>query len=471
MNPIPVVDVTPVSAPAAKVFAQVNGKFYVRLTKGYYQNLRRLVSWPLLALYFAVVWVQWNGLPLVQFDFSDRRIILFGHWLSWSEMPLLAGLLIAGAALLFFLAVAWGRVWCGFACPQSIWTWLFIRIEHLTEGSAARQKKADERGLTTRHWAARISKHVLWLLLALATAITFTGYFVPVRELTSDLIHLQLASPVWLWVSIMALLTYANAGLVREKICLHACPYSRFQSVMFDADTRTVSYDAPRGEPRGGLSQNKTSCATDSNSTTKGDCVDCTLCVQVCPTGIDIRNGLQAACIDCGACIDACDAVMDKLQRARGLIRFASENQLQKIASPLLRPRLITYATIVFCTASLVFWAAAHRSRLLIEVQRDRGQLFSEMSDGSICNDYRIKVENFVPGLNEVAVSVKGRMNNNAFNLSGPLELNLQQAHASWQNFRVCSAEARAGRSDIEFVFSFGTEKVKKASTFLAPRV
>lgn len=463
MQRISTVDLTDLSQPSGSVtppkrFAQVNGKFYVRLTSGFFQNLRRLISWPLLALYFGVVWLQWDGMPMVLFSYAERRIIVAGNLLSWHDLPLLAGLLITGAVLLFFMAVAWGRVWCGFACPQSIWTWLFIRIEHLTEGSAARQRKADERGRSARQWLGRISKHLLWGLLALATAITFTGYFVPVRELMSDLSTLDLASGPWLWITIMAALTYANAGLVREKICLHACPYSRFQSVMFDAATRTVSYDASRGEPRAHLR------GSDCNS---GDCVDCRLCVQVCPTGIDIRDGLQAACIDCGACIDACDNVMQRLQRPTGLIRFASEQQLQQQPSPLWRPRLLGYAAILLIASSLLVWGFSSSTRLLVEVQRSRQALFSEMPDGRYCNDYRIKVESFVPGLQQVDIAVHS---DDAlhYELLGPTPLDMHSSQASWQNFRVCSEGSLQRRRPITFEFAYPQGSVRKPSTFFS---
>lgn len=466
MQRIATLDISPAvpadSQTVKKPFAQVNGKFYVRLTKGYYQNLRRLVSWPLLALYFAVVWLQWDGMPMVLFSFAERRIVLFGQLLSWHDLPLLAGLLITGATALFFVAVAWGRVWCGFACPQSIWTWLFIRIEQFTEGSARAQQKADENGRTAQQWLRRISKHLLWLLLALATAITFTGYFVPVRDIAGDLMRLDIASSEWLWISIMAFLTYANAGLVREKICLHACPYSRFQSVMFDADTRTVSYDAGRGEPRAHLRN------SDCNS---GDCVDCRLCVQVCPTGIDIRNGLQAACIDCGACIDACDGVMEKLQRAKGLIRFASEHQLQKLQSPLLRPRLLGYGAVILLAVTLLGFAFSQTTKLLIEVQRSRGALFSELPDGRYCNDYRIKVESFVPRLQHIDVAVRAAGSTTArYELQGPTPLDVPSTQASWQNFRVCAEAAGERRQAIEFVFHYDGGEVSKGSTFFSGR-
>lgn len=464
MQRIPSLDITPATASAPKRFAQVNGKFYVRLTEGYFQNLRRLISWPLLALFFATVWLTWDGQPLVLFSLAERRIVLFGHFLSLHDLPLLAGLLIAAATLLFAMAVAWGRVWCGFACPQSIWAWLFMRIEQWTEGSARARQKADEQGLSRNQWLRRISKHLLWLLLALATAITFTGYFVPVRDLASDLLQLNLMSSVWLWITIMAGLTYLNAGLVREKICLHACPYSRFQSVMFDADTRTVSYDAARGEPRAHLRHTQPSA---------GDCVDCRLCVQVCPTGIDIRDGLQPACIDCGACIDACDKVMNKLQRPTGLIRFASENQLHHIRSAMLRPRFIGYGLITVLAAVAVGMGFMHKTQLLTDVQRSRNALFIELPDGRFCNDFQIKLESFNPGINRVDIQVVSKKHGTVYEIEGPTPVDVQQFHAQWQSFRVCTdsaANSGHGREKIDFVFHYLDEIRHKSAVFFFGR-
>ncbi|MAD44810.1 MAG: cytochrome c oxidase accessory protein CcoG [Oceanospirillaceae bacterium] len=452
MESIPVVQLDPnhaeqTNATIVTGHAQVNGKFYVRLTHGVYQNLRRSISWPLITLFFAAVWIPWGDHPLVLFSFSERRIFLGPLQLSWYDLPLLAGLLITGAALLFFMAVAWGRVWCGFACPQSIWSWIFIRIEDWTEGSAGQRRRQDTRGLSASQWARRISKHLLWLLVALATALTFTGYFVPMRTLLPELAQWHIASAVWMWVLTMAALTYLNAGLVREKICQHACPYSRFQSVMFDADTRTVSYDRRRGEPR----------------SAQGDCVDCTLCVQVCPAGIDIRNGLQLACIDCGACIDACDKVMNKIGKATGLIRFASEHQLSGNASPLIRPKLLSYLLAVVIGATAVGWGFSQSSGLLVEVARQRGQLYTERPDNTVCNDIRIKAEGLIADEHLVKVAVSRP----DFELAGPGNIDLQALAGQWLNYRVCADHTEQPATPLVFTFSLGDEVVEKPFKFL----
>ena len=449
MEKIPVVqDHTP-------PFSQ-DGKFHVKLIEGRFQNLRRLTTWPLITLLFAMVWVQVDGQPWVLFSFENRAIFLFGLSLSWHDLPLLSGLMIAGGGLLFFLSVGWGRVWCGFACPQSIWTWIFIRIEQWTEGRANERAKFEDKVLTGSRPFRRVLKHLLWVAVAGLTAITFTGYFIPIREMLAAALSLELSAGLMCWIVIMTALTYLNAGLVREKICLHACPYSRFQGVMFDSNTLTVSYDSARGEPRA----NRRSA--DENS---GDCVDCDLCVQVCPTGIDIRDGHQAACIDCAACIDACDSVMKKLQRPLGLIRFASEAELNKQPQQVLRPRLMGYAFVMLCSFSAVFYGFTDTTKLLVEIRRDRTTLFTQLDDDQVCNNYLVKVENFDSTQQMTKVSVSGE---GEFQLFGVEQINFQENNATWMPYRVCTLEPRQPRMELEFHFSGENAYTSKTTTFLS---
>lgn len=464
-------------------------KFYVRLTEGRFQNWRRLISAPLIAAFFLLVWLQWNGQPLLFFSFAERKIYLFGGLFSWHDLPLMAGLMIAGACLLFFLAVGWGRVWCGFACPQSIWTWLFIRIEQLTEGKANQRIKNDRLPLTGKRLLRRITKHLLWLAFSLLTALTFTGYFLPVGELFSGFFQLDLSIATWGWLAVMASLTYVNAGLVREKICLHACPYSRFQGVMFDEHTRTVSYDAARGEPRRprekagateripmvNLSQvTSTGASVQERNETSGDCVDCTICVQVCPAGIDIRDGLQAACIDCGACIDACDQVMNKIGKPRGLIRFASEVELapqsvQPTHKKLIRPKLAGYATIMLLALAAVMLGFTQTKDLLLEIRRDRGALFTRLDNNQICNHYKIKVEGYQQGVESVRISTTGL---EGITLHGDQRLSLEDNNAGWRAYRVCAPEPSGLAQEIRFIVESDGDQVplsriEKTTTFL----
>ena len=279
------------------------------------------------------------------------------------------------------------------------------------------------------------------------------------REIVSDLVQYQASATLVGWIIIMAGLTYANAGLVREKICLHACPYSRFQSVMFDPHTLTVSYDTQRGEPRA----HKRLANTDS-----GDCVDCHLCVQVCPTGIDIRNGLQAACIDCGACIDACNSVMDKLNLPRGLIRFASEAGLEGKPSAFMRPRLISYAVMTLVTFAAVLYGFTDTTRLLIEIRRDRHALFTRLDETTVCNHYRIKVEGFSPGDTKIAVSLQQEP---TFQLFGPRVIDLNESNAVWLPYRVCADNLAQPKSQLNFELSGHSVTVTKQTTFIAMRI
>ena len=440
-----------------------DGKFHVKLIEGRYQFIRRLTSWSLIFLFFAVVWVQQDGQPWVLFSFEQRAIFLFGKALSWHDLPLLSGLMITGGGVLFFLSVGWGRVWCGFACPQSIWTWIFIRIEQWTEGRARERAKIDQQLFAGPGFLQRLLKHLLWLAVAGITAITFTGYFIPIREMATDIYTLQASPALTSWLIIMAALTYLNAGLVREKICLHACPYSRFQSVMFDSNTLTVSYDKERGEPR-------TKRRSDNGNS--GDCVDCDLCVQVCPTGIDIRDGLQAACIDCAACIDACDSVMAKLKRPKGLIGFYSEakltKQTQTQTQTIIRPRLMAYALLIIGSMSAVFYGFTDTTELLVEIRRDRTTLFTQMEHNKVCNNYLVKVESFVPDQTVTEVSVRGE---EKFELHGQPEINLHINNSTWLPYRVCAADLDNARYELEFTFSKSGSYVSKRTTFLTASI
>ena len=445
-----------------------NGKFHVKLVEGFYQNLRRLTSWPLLALFFTLTWVRINGQPLIMFDFDAHRIFLFGTELSWYDLPALAGFMICGASLLFFMAVGWGRVWCGFACPQSIWTWLFIRIEDLIEGRAAKRSRSDQQSLNSQRLFRRVIKHSLWLILSCITAITFCGYFTPIDQLIQDLLHFDLSLFGLSWIIIMSLLTYANAGLVREKVCLHMCPYSRFQGVMFDEKTYTVAYNPARGEPRQHLR------GQEENA---GDCVDCGICVQVCPTGIDIRNGLQAACIDCAACIDACDSVMLKLGKKTGLIDFYSEQALSTSSliesqkdqtHSLLRPRLLGYLSICIATAWGVTYTLQNKTELIIEIARDRASLY-QITEELICNHYYLELEAFSSQIKQISVDVTAPTSSIQLQLLGPKQLNIIGQSATTP-YTVCAPNHMLpAKTEITFMLTSGSFSASKKSTFLAP--
>lgn len=434
-------------------------KIYVRLMSGRFQTLRRLISWPLLLVFFLLAWIRIDGEPLLMFSFSTHRILILGLELSWYDLQLLGGLLIAGASFLFFLSMLAGRVWCGFACPQSVWTWIFIRIEDMVEGKANRRAKLDKQPLQTNVMLRRLIKHGLWLLVSVLTAVSFTGYFVDVYDLLREAWRFELPIYVVVWLLTVVGFTYLNAGLMREQICLHACPYSRFQSVMLDQHSKIVSYDDTRGEPR--------AVKQAANPTQQGDCVDCTLCIQVCPVGIDIRQGLQAPCINCGACIDACDSVMKKLSKPLGLIRFASESELTGEAYQFLRPRLLGYLSVMAVALSAVGYGFTQTTELLVEFNRERGAMYTVQGNGEICNFYKVKAEVF----NVDAEQMKISMTTPNYAIYGNGVLPLEKGDAYWRSVRVCTDTPAPGKSNITIKFVAGPSEIEKQATFFAPRL
>ncbi|QGG80367.1 cytochrome c oxidase accessory protein CcoG [Litorivicinus lipolyticus] len=359
-------------------------RIYQRKIKGTYQRLRRYGSWGLLCLYFLTPWFMWGERQLVLFDLPQRQFHVF-HMTFWpQDFFLLALLLIISAFGLFMVTVYAGRIWCGYTCPQTVWTQLFVWLEMKIEGSRNQRIKLDAAPWGFQKLLRKSSKHLSWGAIALATGITFIGYFTPIRALVPDFFTLDANFQAALWIMIFGVLTYLNAGWMREKVCIYMCPYARFQSVMFDEDTKVVSYDVGRGEPRG--KKTPTSGA--------GDCVDCGVCVQVCPTGIDIRDGLQYECIGCALCIDACDSVMQKLERPKGLIRYSTENELAGKITHFLRPRLIGYAiAMTVMVVSLTVFLAL-RSPLELSIERGRGQLFTEALNGDIVNSMQVSILN-----------------------------------------------------------------------------
>ncbi|KAA0012226.1 cytochrome c oxidase accessory protein CcoG [Billgrantia pellis] len=365
---------------------------YVREIKGLFQRLRRGANWFLMLAFFGLPWLTWGDRPLIWFDLPGREFHLFAATFYPQEFILLSWLLIICAFGLFFITVFAGRVWCGYTCPQSVWTFLFIWVEHRLEGSRNRRIKLDKQPLTFDKAWRKTAKHAVWLTIALATGVTFVGYFTPIRELVADLPTLQAHGWSYFWVGFFLVFTYLNAGWLREQVCIYMCPYARFQGVMFDRNTLIVSYDAHRGDPRG--ARKKTLTHAQAREAGHGDCVDCDLCVQVCPTGIDIRDGLQYECITCAACIDACDSVMDRMGYPRGLIRYTTENALEGKRSHVLRPRLLGYLAALLVMIGLFVWALGERIPLDFEAERERGQLYQMTREGRISNVYTLTVRN-----------------------------------------------------------------------------
>lgn len=364
-------------------------KIYPREVHGLFAALRTMGVSTLLGLYYLAPWLQWDGRQAVLFDLPERKFYIVNLVFWPQDFFYLALLLIVAALGLFFVTALAGRVWCGFACPQTVWTEAFLWIERKVEGSRPQQMKLDKQPNSFRKIRIKVTKHFLWITFSIFTGITFVGYFSPLRELAVNFLSFDNGPWEAFWIYFYALATYGNAGWLREQVCLYMCPYARFQSAMFDSDTMIISFDESRGLPKG--PRKKTLDKVDAGL---GDCIDCTICVQVCPTGIDIRDGLQYQCIGCAACIDACDDVMDKMGYEKGLIRYTTENALQGQTAHVIRPRMIVYALILIGITVGTFYSIFMRSPIGMDVIRDRNSLYRETNDGLIENVYIIKLLN-----------------------------------------------------------------------------
>lgn len=364
-------------------------KIYTRKIEGFYQRIRLYTGWPLLIGYFLLPWINWGNRPAVLFDLPARKFYILGFTFWPQDFPLLAWLLIIAAFSLFAVTVWVGRVWCGYTCPQTVWTAIFMWAEQISEGSRNQRIKLDKAPLSANKVVRKIFKHGMWIGFSFLTGLTFIGYFSPIRTLTLHIFTLQLSLMEAAWIFFFSCATYINAGWLREQVCLYMCPYARFQSVMFDRDTLIVSYDKARGEPRGARKKD-----TNPQASGLGDCIDCSICVQVCPTGIDIRDGLQYQCINCALCIDGCNSVMDKMGYSRGLIRYTTENSLAGEKYRWLRPRLLGYGIAVAIMIGFFAFTLAMRIPLRVDVLRERDHLFRQTSDGLIENTYTLRVIN-----------------------------------------------------------------------------
>lgn len=364
-------------------------RIYVRDVKGTLEWFRRSFGFILLAAFALLPWLQWNGEQAILLDIAEQRFRIFGLTLWPQDFTILAWIFIVSAFALFFVTTLYGRVWCGFMCPQTTWTFMFMWFEKKFEGSRNQRMSLDKRAWDFDKLWRKTGKQLSWVLLSLLTALTFVGYFTDVRELFVNFWTFEAGFWAAFSVWFFAFCTYGNAGYMREIMCTHMCPYARFQSAMFDKDTVTVSYDTNRGDPRGGRSRKK-----DPKELGLGDCIDCYMCVQVCPTGIDIRNGLQYECINCGACVDACNDVMDKMNYPRGLIRFTTERNLQGGRTHKVRFKSVGYFIVMIVMTGLLVWDISTRSPLEFNVLRDRNQLYSINMDGWVQNVFTLKIQN-----------------------------------------------------------------------------
>ncbi len=364
-------------------------KIYPREVHGIFAALRSFGVFSLLGLYYVVPWLQWDNRQAVLFDLPERKFYIVNMVFWPQDFFYLTLLLIVAALGLFFVTALAGRVWCGYACPQTVWTEAFLWIERKIEGNRNKQIKLDKENCNPRRFRIKFTKHFIWISFSLFTGLTFVGYFSPIRELAVDFSTLSTGPWETFWIFFYALATYGNAGWLREQVCMYMCPYARFQSAMIDKDTMIISFDESRGLPKGPRKK-----SADKSEAGLGDCIDCTICVQVCPTGIDIRDGLQYQCIGCAACIDACDDVMDKMGYDKGLIRYTTENTLDGKPTHMLRPRVIVYAIILAAVTAGAFYSIVQRKPIALDVIRDRNTLYRETNEGLIENVYTMKIMN-----------------------------------------------------------------------------
>ena len=382
---------------------------YPRAVKGWFANWRWVFVWLTQLLFYGLPWLQWSGRQAVLFDLDAQRFYIFGLLLYPQDLIFLAALLVLSALALFFFTAVAGRLWCGYTCPQTVYTEIFMWAERMIEGDRVARMRLDQQPWRWRKIWRKGAKHSAWLSIALFTGFSFVGYFTPIRELAVDLASWNLSGWNAFWILFYGAATYGNAGFLREQMCKYMCPYARFQSALIDKDSLIITYDAKRGDPRGSRSRK-----ADSAAHGLGDCIDCTLCVQVCPTGIDIRNGLQNECIGCAACIDVCNDVMDKMGYARGLIRYSTENgvvngwtRLQMFKRAL-RPRVLIYGAVL-SAASVTFAASvAMRSPFKFDVVKDRGALARVVEEGAVENVYRIQIMNRTEAPQTYRVSASG---------------------------------------------------------------
>ena len=390
-------------------------KVYIRKISGFYQSLRRYAGIPLLLGFLLMPWLVIDGRPAMFFDLPSRQFNVLWVTFGPQDGMLLAGLLIISAFALFTVTAFLGRVWCGFTCPQTVWTLMFIWAEHLCEGDRNKRIKLDNSHWTLEKYLRKGSKYSLWLLISFVTGATFVGYFYPIRELLTGLIPyvdsdgmlvINDSSAVVFWTLFFTGMTYMNAGFLREQVCKYMCPYARFQSVMYDDDTLAVHYDEKRGEPRGAR---KPGSELD-NVDKKGDCVDCSWCVQVCPVDIDIRDGLQYECINCGLCVDACNAVMDKMEYPRGLIRFTSDDELQNGKTHFMRWRVVAYIVILLMMVGAFVYAVVDRQPVTVDISRDRGAQLYRVRNGQVQNVYQVKIHNMDRRSHQYDVQIESQL-------------------------------------------------------------
>ena len=463
------------------MFAAQN-KVYPRATSGYFTNWRWIMVWITQLIFYGTPWLEFGQRQAVLLDIDTHKFYIFGLILYPQDLIYLAVILIISALALFLFTTVAGRLWCGFSCPQSVYTKIFLWIEYRVEGDRATRIKLDSKKVTVKTHYKKWIKHAIWISFSIWTGFTFLGYFTPIRHLFDGIFTFSLGPWETFWISFYGLATYGNAGFLREQVCLHMCPYARFQGVMFDKDTLIVTYDEKRGEPRSGRSRN-----VDAKEKGLGDCIDCSFCVQVCPVGIDIRDGLQYECISCGLCIDACDSVMDKMDYPRGLIKFSTLNSAglsevtlndkhensatHEVAHKILRPRVLIYGGLLLLLCMGFVVSLSLRSSFMVDVIRDRGVMSRITSDGAIENVYRLQITNATEDTQTYRVSITG-LEGLSISSSDVFMVNPASERMVPISLQIPDGSVSSGSHQIMFkIEALGRdEKISEKSTFLMPR-
>ena len=459
-------------AEAPESLYEAHKKIHPKAVTGIFATWRWILVWFTQLLFYGLCWLPWNGRQAVLFDLVERKFYLFGLVFWPQDVFFLAVLLIISAYALFLFTAVAGRLWCGYACPQTVYTEIFLWIEQKIEGDRNARIKLDAAPMSGAKLTKRALKYGLWIVFAFWTGFTFVGYFTPMKELVQSAMTLSFGSWEWTWIILYSGLTYGFAGHLREQVCKYMCPYARFQGVMFDPDTLVITYDEERGEPRGTRKR-----SADHKALGLGECIDCDQCVAVCPTGIDIRKGLQYECIGCAACIDVCDQVMDKMGYPRGLIRYSTENALAKhwgsreILGHVGRPRIIVYTLILGAITLAWVWGLATKPALRVDVIRDRMTLAREVEGGLVENVFRLQVMNVSEQEQRYSVSVSGL---NGIALMGDPIIQLSSASNKNVMFqvRVPPESAAKGSRTIYFDVTSLSDKdiaVHEKAIFLMP--
>ena len=476
-KPRKVIPITPVASEpslqgeSVASLYEAQKKIYPRSISGVFARWRWVMVVITQLVFYGLPWLEWGQRQMVLFDLGARRFYIFGLVLYPQDFIYLTALLIISALSLFLFTAVAGRLWCGFACPQTVYTEIFMWIEHKIEGDRSARVRLDSSPWGFEKAWKKTVKQSLWVTFSLWTGFTFVGYFVPIRQLGLELLAFHGGWQLF-WVLFYGFATDGNAGFLREQVCKYMCPYARFQSAMFDKDTLIVTYDEARGEQRGPRIK-----TVDYKAKGLGDCIDCTLCVQVCPVGIDIRDGLQYECIGCGLCVDACNSVMDKMNYPRGLIKFSTQNGVAKgwkqsqILRRVMRPRVLIYSAVLITLCVVMLGSLILRTPLKVDVERDRAALSRIVAGGKLENIYRLQIMNATEAPQRYRISAYGLP---GLEVASEPDIEIDAAQSRWMAVRlqIPYGSANSGSHSVKFeVTAVGSDyKVTEKSIFLVPR-